>query len=201
MRLLVIETTGQACSVALFDGEDLVAARHEDIRRGHGEALIPWIADLPQGGRADSILVGCGPGSFTGVRIGIAAARALGLGWGVPVTGCSSLALLAAGFAAPDSFLVAIEGGHGELFVQSFTVEPLAMASPLQSLTPAAAAAQFAVPLVVGSGAEQLVAARGSGIAHRGQACAANAVMLGGDHRNLEPSPIYGRAVDARPMV
>ncbi|MBC7985373.1 MAG: tRNA (adenosine(37)-N6)-threonylcarbamoyltransferase complex dimerization subunit type 1 TsaB, partial [Sphingomonadaceae bacterium] len=63
--LLVIDTATEACSVALFDGEALVAERHEMVGRGHAERLIPMIAELPGKGRADRILVDCGPGSFT----------------------------------------------------------------------------------------------------------------------------------------
>jgi tRNA threonylcarbamoyl adenosine modification protein YeaZ len=91
MRTLAIETAGTACSIALLDNDIIVAERHESVGRGHAERLIPWIAELPGGGRADRIIVGCGPGSFTGVRIGIAAARALGLGWGVAVMNLLSL--------------------------------------------------------------------------------------------------------------
>lgn len=201
MRQLVIETSARACSIALFAGDALVADRHEALGRGHAEALIPWIRDLPGGGRADAILVGCGPGSFTGLRVGIAAARALALGWRVPVTGLSSLALLAAGFATDEPFLVAIEGGHGELFVQSFAPRPLAATSPLRSLTPEASGAAYNLPIVIGSGAERLVAARGSGTAHIIDARASTALMLPPELRSLPPSPIYGRGADARPMA
>ncbi len=201
MRLLVIETSGRACSLALFDGETLIAERHEDIGRGHAEALIPWIAAMPNGGRADAILVGCGPGSFTGVRVGIAAARALGLGWGVPVHGLSSLALLAAGFGGVEPFLVAVDGGHGELFVQPFATAPLAATAPLQSLTPEIAAGLFQMEFVVGNGAARLVAARGTGTAHGAQARAACALLLAPPLRQWPPTPVYGRGADAKPMA
>ena len=68
MRTLAFDTSGAACSVALFEDGAIIAERHEVVGRGHAERLIPWIAALPNGGKADLILVGCGPGSFTGVR-------------------------------------------------------------------------------------------------------------------------------------
>src|SRR3546814_5856504 len=78
---LVIDTATAACSVALIDDGRAVADRHEIVGRGHAERLLPMIAELPGGGRADEILVDVGPGSFTGTRVGIAAARGLAVGW------------------------------------------------------------------------------------------------------------------------
>ena len=80
MFVLVIETATAACSVALLDGDRVVAARHELVGRGHAERLVPMIGEvLAEAGqnRADLIQVDCGPGSFTGLRVGISAAR----GW------------------------------------------------------------------------------------------------------------------------
>ena len=112
MRTLAIETATASCSVALFEGDNVVDWRHEVVGRGHAERLLPMIADLQNGGRAEAILVDCGPGSFTGVRVGVAAARALGFGWGAPVLGYHSLALIAS-IAKTSDTAVAIEGGHG----------------------------------------------------------------------------------------
>jgi len=203
--LLVIETATIACSVALIAGAAVVAERHELVGRGHAERLVPQIgellAELPAGERVDAILVDCGPGSFTGVRVGLAAARALGLAWGVPVRGCSSLALLAAaGINAAERATVAITGGHGELFVQHFAAGPLRATGDLASLTPIAAA-QNAERLVIGSGAAALVAARGDGEARDAVPRAADARLLPAELAALPPSPIYGRAPDARPAA
>uniref|UniRef100_UPI0020C68ACB tRNA (adenosine(37)-N6)-threonylcarbamoyltransferase complex dimerization subunit type 1 TsaB n=1 Tax=Sphingomonas bacterium TaxID=1895847 RepID=UPI0020C68ACB len=143
MLTLVIETATAACSVALIEDGIVVARFHEVAGRGHAERLVAMVAELPGGGRAPHILVDVGPGSFTGVRVGIAAARGLALGWGAEVTGCSSLALVAAAaFARRDTAEVAavLAGGHGEVFMQPFAANLTALA-PLASLTPAAAVA------------------------------------------------------------
>ena len=200
MRLLAIDTSGRACSLALFDDGKLIAERHEEIGRGHAERIIPWIAALPDGGRADAILVGCGPGSFTGVRVGIAAARALGLGWGVPVQGLGSLGLIAAAAETTASVLVAIEGGHGEVFVQRFGGPEREALTEITTLTPQAAGARLEDDLVLGSGADRVVAAAGRGAARLVEARAALALSLSEPLRQLPPRPIYGRVPDAKPM-
>jgi tRNA threonylcarbamoyl adenosine modification protein YeaZ len=200
MRRLVIETSGADCSIALLDGQDIIAERHERVGRGHAERLIPWIAALPAGGRADEILVGCGPGSFTGVRIAIAAARGLAIGWGVPVHGVSSLALVAVGQSEP-ALTVAVEGGHGEIFVQDFMLAPFYQAGPMRSLTPEAAAQISTNACVAGSGAERLVAARGYGTAVNGEARASQARLLPEAFTTLPARPVYGRGADAKAMA
>src|SRR6187402_2735190 len=99
LTTLVIETATAACSVALLAGRTRLAGAHELVGRGHAERLVPMIGEvLAAAGleRADLILVDCGPGSFTGIRVGLAAARALGYAWNVPVHGYSALALIAA---------------------------------------------------------------------------------------------------------
>src|ERR1051325_5566794 len=100
--LLVIDSATAACSVALFgtDGAVLDEA-HEVVGRGHAERLVPMIEALLAGRRPDAILVDCGPGSFTGLRVGLAAARGLGIGWGIHVAGYSSMALIAAASDLP----------------------------------------------------------------------------------------------------
>ena len=146
-RTLVIETATAACSVALIEQTTVVASAHEVVGRGHAERLLPMIASLPDGGRADAILVDCGPGSFTGIRVGIAAARGLGLGWGVPVRGFSSLPLVAAAAFAADARLdrlaVVLEGGHGEVFMQPFARDPLVATADFASLPPTEAMARL----------------------------------------------------------
>ena len=93
---LVIDTASKACSVALFEGTRLIAAHHEIIGRGHAEKLLPFIASLPGKGRSDHVAVNIGPGSFTGIRVGISAARALAFAWGAGCSGYGGLSLIAA---------------------------------------------------------------------------------------------------------
>jgi tRNA threonylcarbamoyl adenosine modification protein YeaZ len=199
--LLVIETATAACSAALI-GDDgaLVDERHELVGRGHAERLVPMIAELLGDRRPGAILVDCGPGSFTGVRVGLAAAHGLAIGWQVPLAGFSSLALLAAA-SGESEVAAALRGGHGELFVQSYGGDPLAPLDPLRSLPPEAAAEAIAADLVVGSGAEALVAARGHGRWSDALPRAAQAPLLPDSLRSLPARPIYGRAPDARPMT
>ena len=127
MRTLAIDCATEACSAALFEGGSLVAGTFEVIGRGHAERLVPMIAELPGKGRAERVVTSLGPGSFTGVRIGLAAARALGLAWKAPVLGYPTLALVAAMAREthPGDVTVCMTGGHGEWFVQDFDADGL----------------------------------------------------------------------------
>lgn len=201
--LLAIDSATAACSVALVDGGRMIEERHELVGRGHAERLVPMIEDLLGARRPWAIAVDCGPGSFTGLRVGLAAAHGLAIGWRVPVAGYSSLALLAA--AACEEGLAelacALHGGHGELFVQSYACDPLRPLDDLRSLPPGEAAAQIGARTVVGSGAEALVSARGTGNALDLLPRAANVRLLPAELRNLPARPIYGRAPDAKPQT
>lgn len=206
--LLAIDTATAACSVALIARGQVRHAARELVGRGHAERLVPMVeAVLREAGdvRPSAILVDCGPGSFTGVRVGLAAAIGMGMGWGVPVTGCSSLALLAARRFAEDATLVAcaaaLSGGHGELFVQRFSAVPFAAISPLASLPPGEAGAFAPEALVAGSGAAALVAARGQGETVEALPDAADMALLPAAFRALDRRPIYGRAPDAKPAM
>ena len=204
-RTLIIETATAACSVALIEGATVVARAHETVGRGHAERLVPMIAALPDGGRADAILVDVGPGSFTGIRVGLAAARGLGLGWGVPVHGFSSLALIAAAAFAADPSLarlaVVLEGGHGEVFMQPFAADPFAAIADLASLTPADALARLDGMAAIGNGVRFLTALNPMIDAREALPDAAAAPLLPADFTALPPSPLYGRAPDAKPMA
>jgi tRNA threonylcarbamoyladenosine biosynthesis protein TsaB len=205
LRTLVIETATIACSVALIEGGRVSASLHEIVGRGHAERLVAMIAELPGGGRADALLVDCGPGSFTGVRVGLAAAIGLGIGWGVPVAGYSSLALLAAAGLArrpgTDRLAVVMEGGHGEVFMQAFAGLPFAPLAPFASLRPEAALAALASLPAIGNGIHRLLALDPATDASDALPNAADTVLLPPAFTTLPPKPIYGRAPDAKPQV
>ncbi|WP_298304092.1 tRNA (adenosine(37)-N6)-threonylcarbamoyltransferase complex dimerization subunit type 1 TsaB [uncultured Erythrobacter sp.] len=205
-RTLVIETASEACSIALFDGAQLVAQDHRELGRGHAERLVPMIEAFPGKGRADQIMTSLGPGSFTGVRIGIAAARALGVAWGAKVLGYPTLALIAA-MARKDAktdtapTTICVNGGHGEWFVQSFDSlgTPQGLAA---SLTPEAAARRDCHRLIAGNRARQFAEMRKEAdfitLDILPDASRANLLPQACLARDL--SPIYGRAPDAVPQ-
>jgi tRNA threonylcarbamoyladenosine biosynthesis protein TsaB len=196
--LLAFDTSSAACTVALFDGSGRCIAQVDElIGRGHAERLVPMIAQVLDGRRPTEILVGVGPGSFTGIRVAIAAAHGLSIGWNAKLSGMSSLALLAAG-NEEDEVATAVAGGHGELFVQEFAHD--SPTAPV-NLPPEQAAAVTKASLVVGSGAKRLVDARGWGEAIEMLPSAANALRVALAFRDLAPKPIYARAPDARVPV
>ena len=200
LRTLVIDAVTEACSVALFSGGELIAGDLRILGRGHAEALVPMIAALPGRGHAARIAVSLGPGSFTGVRVGLAAARALALAWSAEIVGYPSLALVAAmarQARGPVPLGVVMAGGHGEWFVESFD-QAGRSTRPLESLRPEAATARLDEEFVAGSQAEALVAARGWGQAITALPDARAFGLL--PPASLLPAdrPLYGRAPDAR---
>ena len=197
--LLAFDTSSAACTAALFDGSDACVARADEvIDRGHAERLVPMIAELMEGRHADHIVVGVGPGSFTGIRVAIAAAHGLAIGWDVELKGMSSLALLAAAAGVECEVAVAVLGGHGELLVQQFDGATLEATSGLRNALPPDAARLLSADLVIGSGAAVLVEARGWGEARAMWPSAADTLRLPRSMRSLPPKPVYARGPDAK---
>lgn len=201
--ILAFDTSTAACTAALLEPDGtIVASRDEVIGRGHAERLVPMIQEMLDGHVPARIIVGVGPGSFTGLRVGIAAAHGMAIGWKVPLSGMNSLALLAASAPPGDGKVAAaMTGGHGELFVQTFDRRKLTATGPILSLSPPAAAMKVDAPTIVGSGAEALLEARHSGEAIPLLPSASRALALPELLRTLECKPIYARAPDARPKA
>jgi tRNA threonylcarbamoyl adenosine modification protein YeaZ len=200
--ILAIDSASAACTAALLsaDGE-VLAERHEEIGRGHAERLMPMVADLLGDHIPSQILVGVGPGSFTGLRVAIAAAHGMAIGWAVPLCGFDSLALVAASADGDGPIGVAMLGGHGEWFVAQYDRPGFAVRQTVTSMTPGDAARAIDADLVVGSAAAALVELRGHGEARAILPRATHVLALPPALRSLEPRPVYARAPDARPSV
>ncbi|HEU5482516.1 MAG TPA: tRNA (adenosine(37)-N6)-threonylcarbamoyltransferase complex dimerization subunit type 1 TsaB [Sphingomicrobium sp.] len=196
--ILAIDTSTAACTAALFDGGGACIARADElIGRGHAERLAPMLDEMLAGRKADRILVGVGPGSFTGIRVGVAAAHGLAIGWGADLSGMSSLALVAASAETGEDVAAAMIGGHGELFVQQFDAR-LRPTTDLLNLSPEAAASAVSAQFVAGPGAQALVDARGSGRAVDAWPSASHALDVPESLRSLVPAPVYARPPDAK---
>ena len=126
MKLLAIDTATEACSAALLIN-GTCTERFQTMPRGHTQALMPMVhallaeADLDLRD-LDGIAVGRGPGAFTGVRIGIAAAQGLALGSGLPVIGISNLAALA-WLAGPGPVAGVIDARAGGVYAGYYAVD------------------------------------------------------------------------------
>jgi tRNA threonylcarbamoyl adenosine modification protein YeaZ len=171
MRILAIDTALEACAAAVLDTVAGALLAHETIAmtRGHAEALMPMIDRVmaaTDGGFAaiDRIAVTVGPGSFTGLRVGIAAARGLALAAGRQAVGVTTLAAFAAPLIADDDTLpvvAAIDARHEHVYLQVFgpggrTLVPPRVASLRDALR---AATTSRGPRLVGTGATMLAAA------------------------------------------
>src|SRR5215831_6358450 len=130
MLILAIDTALDACAAAVLDTEagGLVAHESQPMKRGHAEALMPLIARvMHQSGLSfaalDRIAVTTGPGRFTGLRVGLAAARGIALAAGKPAIGLSTLAAYATPLVAADAthpVVAAINARHGQVYIQVF---------------------------------------------------------------------------------
>ena len=170
MRVLAIDTALEACSAAVLDTERGEITAHESLPmvRGHAEALIPLIArvmDKALIGFAtlDRIAVTTGPGSFTGLRVGISAARGIALAAGKPAVGLSTLAAYAAPLIAADDTLpvvVAIDARHDHVYLQVFGPGGRTIVAPrLAPLREALRVSATGAPRLVGTAAKIIAAA------------------------------------------
>jgi tRNA threonylcarbamoyl adenosine modification protein YeaZ len=163
MRVLAIDTALAACAAAVLDTDHgIVASESLPMVRGHAEALVPLIARVMKQSEMSfrdlgRIAVTTGPGSFTGVRVGLAAARGFGVATGVPVVGVSTLSVYAAPYLAGNGktpVVAAIDARHDHVFLQVFGPGGQTLVSPrLASLREAIDAASATPACLVGSAA------------------------------------------------
>jgi tRNA threonylcarbamoyladenosine biosynthesis protein TsaB len=140
MNLLAIECATNACSAALWLDDAPGPHRHAPMRRGHGEALMPMVAEIM--GEAglefadlQAIAVTTGPGAFTGIRIGLSAARGFALAAGLPVVGVTTLEAIAAAQDGDNHpLLVALDSKREDIYVQLFASDGEPLSKPLSRL-------------------------------------------------------------------
>jgi tRNA threonylcarbamoyladenosine biosynthesis protein TsaB len=128
MRILALETATGACTVAVADDDHILAELTLQVPRAHSTRLMPLIAQaigesgVPKG-ELDAIAVGIGPGSFTGLRIGLATAKGLAYALDKPCVGVSTLAAMAYGTGAQIGLAVPmLDAKRGEVFAGIYAV-------------------------------------------------------------------------------
>lgn len=218
MTVLAFDTCFAGLSVAVATVRDghvvLLADVFERIETGHAERLMPAIAaTLSRAGCGykdiTRIAVTVGPGSFTGIRVGIAAARALSLALDVPIVGMTSLEVAAhearerLGGASQGRLAVVMDARRGALYAQIFEPDGATVGPQLVTLEEAAVEPIFEGVLAVGSGARLLAEARGGAVQATLPDLLPTARHLAREAPGLSPlasvAPLYLRAADARP--
>jgi len=168
MRVLAIDTALAACSAAVLDTASggIIASESVAMTRGHAEALMPLLDRMmKRSGLAfrdlDRVVVTTGPGSFTGLRVGIAAARGFGVATGLPVIGVSTLSAYAAPYLGADDkspVVAVVDARHAHVYLQVFAPGGRTLVAPrLVPLDEAVRAAGAAPTCIVGSGAQAVV--------------------------------------------
>lgn len=169
MRILAIDTALEACSAAVLDTEQgVLASESLPMERGHAEALLPLVAKIMGAARTpfdelDRIAVTTGPGSFTGLRVGLSAARGIALASGKPAFGLTTLAAFAAPYIAGDDSMalaVAIDARHDHVYLQVFGPSGRTLVAPrIASLRDAARISASSKTRLVGNAARLLASA------------------------------------------
>ncbi len=218
MRVLAIDTALGACAAAIYDSEHgiVMAQESREMARGHAEALMPLIARVMdeamfEFAELDRIAVTVGPGSFTGLRVGLSAARGIALAAGRPAVGVSTLAAYAAPAISADSaqtVVAAIDARHAQVFIQVFGPGGRTLA-PARHAKVADALPHIEGPVhLVGSAAEALAQAWPQGgetptvAAPRPAPEIEWVARLGAvaDSQSAPANPLYLRAPDAQPQ-
>ncbi len=164
MLILAIDTALDACSAGVLDTDagKLIALESQPMKRGHAEALMPLIARvIKQAGIAfasfDRIAVTTGPGSFTGLRVGLSAARGIALAANKPVVGLTTLAAYAAPVVSDNAgqpVISAIDARHDQVYFQVVSGDGRSLIRPrVAPIEEALRASRFGVPHLVGNAA------------------------------------------------
>jgi tRNA threonylcarbamoyl adenosine modification protein YeaZ len=135
LRLLVIDTAGDNCSAGVFDDERSLAERCERLNRGQAERIVPMVGEvMAEAGCAwdqlDLIVATIGPGTYTGIRAGLAAARGFAMAAGQLTVGVSTLEALAGTMPLGRRVTALIGGRGGGAFVQRFAEDGAPMDEP-----------------------------------------------------------------------
>ncbi len=162
MRTLFFDTALSRLTVGVADGDAILASISEDRAKGHADRLVPAIREVMQRTGTsfpDLDTIGCtvGPGTFTGVRTGVAAARALGLAASLPLVGVTTLLSLAACSPDGNPVIAAIDAGRDELYLQCFGPKATPLGKPVRipvvEVRQSTPATPDEEPTLVGSGA------------------------------------------------
>src|SRR5476651_1856889 len=167
MLILAIDTALDACAAAVLDTESgqLIAQESLAMKRGHAEALMPLIARIIKASgigfsRLDRIAVTTGPGSFTGLRVGLAAARGIGLAASKPVVGLTTLSAYAAPVVSRNDeqpVISAIDARHDQVYFQVVSGNGSSLIRPkVAPIEEALGASRFGAPHLVGNAAKIL---------------------------------------------
>jgi len=213
MNLLAIDTALEQCSVGVAAGGRPPVLVTETIGRGHAERLFGMIsAAMSEAGLAfaelDRIAVTVGPGSFTGLRVGIAAARGLALVIGCPVAGIGTLDAIAEAArqtAGAIPVLAALDAKRGEVYAQAFDAEGHPLSAPAAGPAASCAALITEGMVLAGSGARLVAAAMAEPprVVHDQAAPDIAAVLrlgLAAPPPQAPPRPLYIRPPDAKPQ-
>ncbi|MCO6391508.1 tRNA (adenosine(37)-N6)-threonylcarbamoyltransferase complex dimerization subunit type 1 TsaB [Aliihoeflea aestuarii] len=211
MILLAIDTSANLCAASIQDTTERGRAVH-DLGKGHAEHLMAVIDEaLAQAGVAfadlDAVAVSVGPGSFTGIRVGVSAARGLALALGIPAIGVTTLEAL--GFEARQAnpgraILAALDGGRGEIHAALYSAAGDELAAPAAFDAKAALAlASEHDAVVTGSSADILQALADGTLDVAGRAATADiaayaALAATKPVNGPRPSPLYLRSADAK---
>lgn len=217
MKVMVIDTALGACTAAVTDTQsgNVPGLRHEEMTRGHQERLGGMVRDaVAEAGGFDAVArigVTVGPGSFTGLRVGLAFAQGLGTALSLPVTGVSTLDALARSVPVEGLVVAAIDARRGQVYLRMFRdglpiseAEAVAVEDAVARIGEAGNGAGGKAAVIVGSGA-LILTAQGDlpdAVLHPLVAplpMAIAALAAEQDVAMYPPRPLYLRAPDATP--